>query len=119
MMTLQALSDMTLGAAKMVRTDPHGWTLAAVSIIVVFGALLILYILYSAIGQICIAGLARKKDSDDEGPRKAAAAAIALYLEEEEADHFHIGSTERIITITPGISAWGGAQRNFRKYTGR
>lgn len=116
MTILQDLSNMTPGALKLTQSDPHGLTLTVVSILVVFGALLCLYVIYSIIGEVCMAGLSKKDKAPEgtagEGSRKAAAAAVALYLAEER-------ERTDIITISPSDSAWGGKGRNFRKRPGQ
>lgn len=43
---------LTAGAEKMAATDPHGWTLTIVCVLVVFGCLLLLYGVYSLLGTI-------------------------------------------------------------------
>lgn len=71
---LPAAAEMTKGAAKMARTDPHGWTLTIVSVSVVFTGLLILYFIYSLSGNFFSGRFKRKpKAAAAQGSRTAAA----------------------------------------------
>ena len=75
-------------AEKLMRTDPHGFTLTLVAVGVVFLALVVLYLCYTLVGAICTGKFRRpegKKDGKKAGKAgKAAegeiAAAIALAL---------------------------------------
>lgn len=100
---------------------PHDLNLTVVAIIIVFGALLILYILYSAFGALFIEGEKRRRHLDSrreeaESSRcelrserdMAAAIAVALYLEEEKGE---CGK----ITFNSRESAWADKTLLFRK----
>ena len=76
-------------AEKLLRTDPHGFTLSLVAVGVVFLALVVLYLCYTLVGAICTGKFRRpegKKAARKAGKKagKAAdgeiAAAIALAL---------------------------------------
>ena len=83
--------DMTAGAEKMAKTDPHGFTLSLIAVCVVFTALVVLYFVYSLIGKVS----QRSFDAPVSKPRPgkgradsetAAAIALALQAELSEAD---------------------------------
>lgn len=120
MMTLlQAAEGITHGAAKMMETDPHGWTLTIVSVSVVFGGLLVLYIIYSISGGI-FSGRFKKapkrasgtetvaQENDEE---MAAALAVAMYLEDSGMHDSEPG----IVTVTSGRSSWADKSLTFRR----
>lgn len=88
---------LTAGADKMAVTDPHGWTLTIVCVLVVFGCLLILYGIYSLLGAI----LGRQK-----GNQKDVTAAVQDQLPETKSSEVH--------DIEPGIitirtRGWAGS----------
>ena len=70
------------GAEKMARTDRHGGILTLTSITVVFGALLILLIIFSITGGF-FSG--KFKESKAPGAEEAAAIALALDMEQDGA----------------------------------
>ena len=91
-------------AEKLMRTDPHGFTLTLVAVGVVFLALVVLYLCYTLVGAICTGKFRRpegkkaarkagKKAGKDGKAGKAAegeiAAAIALALRLEGGVHLH------------------------------
>ena len=90
MMTFHLL---TAGADRMAVTDPHGWTLTTICILVVFGCLLILYGVYSLLGAIL-------------GRQKADAAAEPEENIEEKKDDGISG----VITIK--TAGWSGNAQN-------
>lgn len=88
---------LTAGADKMAVTDPHGWTLTIVCVLVVFGCLLILYGIYSLLGAI----LGKQK-----GNQKDVTAAVQDQLPETKSSEVH--------DIEPGIitirtRGWAGS----------
>ena len=94
---MMSLPILTAGADKMAVTDPHGWTLTLVCILVVFGCLLILYGIYSLLGAI----LGRQK-----GSQEAVAAPVPAPQTELKPDEVH--------DIEPGIitirtRGWAGS----------
>lgn len=102
---------LTTGADKMAVSDPHGWTLTLISVLVVFSALVILYGLYSLSGQI-LSGRFKKEKVSGKGDEPAIAAAIALALEAETSSdeveaaiatalHLYLG--ESVHDIEPGF----------------
>lgn len=125
---LQAAEGMTRGAAKMMETDPHGWTLTVVCVSVVFAGLLVLYLIYSLSGEMFSGRFNRalkrmhckKAESGDAAPELAghgsdeelaAAIAVALYLEDGGSHDDEPG----IITIASGRSNWADKSLTFRK----
>jgi len=120
----------------MAETDPHGLTLALISVTTVFAALVILYFIYSSIGKVINSDVpkirkprkARKASGKD--PDADTAAAIAMALEAElggevnaaiaMALHLYLNDAVHdvepgIITITPCQSAWNDKTLTFRK----
>lgn len=117
-------------------TDPHGVTLTIVCVLVVFCALLILFVIYNLSGMIFTGKFKRKKKEEAKpkalagnAPQEEIAAAIAMALNAEcsgeveaaiaTALHLYIGDCMHdaepyIITIKPQASAWK-AKSNFRK----
>ncbi|MBO4476090.1 MAG: OadG family protein [Bacteroidales bacterium] len=126
MILLQALHQ---GSARMQEIDPHGWTLSIVAVAVVFGALVILFLLYSLSGAIFTG---RFKRGGKRTPDEPTAAAIALALHEYTssgdeaaaiAAALHLYLSESVHDIEPGIitirrdipSSWGDKSLNLRK----
>ena len=68
------------GAERMREIDPHGWTLSIIAVGVVFSALLVLFLLYSALGGIFTGRFKRKGQSGSAAPDEETAAAIAMAL---------------------------------------
>lgn len=94
----------------MAVSDPHGWTLTLISILVVFSALVILYCLYSLSGHL-LSGRFKEK-AGGKGDDAAIAAAIAMALEAETSSeeveaaiaaalHLYLG--ESVHDIEPGF----------------
>lgn len=92
-------------------SDPHGWTLTIISVLVVFSALVILYGLYSLSGYF-LSGRFKEKKVSREGDEAAIAAAIAMALEAETSSdeveaaiatalHLYLG--ESVHDIEPGF----------------
>ena len=127
MMTALPLIQMllTAGADKMAQTDPHGFTLTLVSVCIVFSGLIILYFIFSFIGEIFEGRirLPRRKPAESVRTSEAAsvpaeeeatAAAIALALHlclGEQAHDVESG----VITLREAPSPWGDKSLNFRK----
>ena len=111
------------GAQKAARTDPHGWILTLTSVSVVFGALIVLWFIFSLVGRV----FSREKKAPAAAkPDEMTAAAIALALDMEEgggtyaaiamALHLYLGESIHdkesfIITIKPTTAK----HDNFRK----
>ena len=139
-MALAAASDLS-GAARLAEQDPHGWILTVTAIAVVFGVLLLLWLIFALLGML----FTRKKKADPAGDDNAAgpsglpdrhsracpgnlspslAAAIAVAIEryraestgETEDGALHDTESYRI-TIHPDDTPgpWGAPGRNFRK----
>ena len=117
-MTHTLCNFLTAGADKVAVTDPHGWTLTIVSILVVFTALLVLYAVYGLIGEISKKSIRRGKEIDAE---TTAAIAMALQLArleneaEEESSVMMHDSEPGFITISKDVSRWGDRSLTFRK----
>ena len=114
------------GAEKMARTDRYGGVLTLTSITVVFGALLILLIIFSITGGFFSGKFKRSKTPSDE---EAAAIALALDMEQDGdiyaaiaaavelylSDSVHDVESYRL-TIRQGEgSAWRDKRLTFRK----
>lgn len=107
------------GSDRMARIDPHGWTLTVTSVSVVFGALLILLIIFTISGNTISGKYKRSlkhtlahpsEEPDADAEIAAIAMALNLYLSEEVHD------TESYkITITSVTPRWSDKTRNFRK----
>lgn len=126
---------LTDGADRMAVTDPHGWTLTLVSVIVVFAALIVLYFIYTFSGNAFSGKFRRSapaRAKKGRAPEGEVAVAIALALRaaagggETEAAiaaalHLHLSSDVHdvepgIITIRrEGRRAWDDKSFNFRK----
>ncbi|MBQ7194285.1 MAG: OadG family protein [Bacteroidales bacterium] len=128
---LSILLNMTKGAEAVARTDPHGFILSLIAVMVVFSALLILYGIYSLTGHAFTGGFkrARRKPAGRDA-EVAAAIAIALKQELSEADpevaaaialalELNSGgahdSEPYVITIDRKPSAWQDKALTFRK----
>ena len=129
---------LTVGSDKMAQTDPHGWTLTLISVMVVFSALIVLYFLYSFSGNI-FSGKYKRKDGKAAGrraktgksaPDQEVAAAIAMALEAESgcetevaiATALHLFLSETVHDIEPGFvtirrnpSKWNDKSLTFRR----
>lgn len=117
----------------MAQTDPHGWTLTAISVTVVFAALAVLFGVYSLSGSIFSGKFKRaprKPKARKGNPDGEVAAAIALALDMENggdtyaaiaaAVHLYLSSGVHdvepgIVTITRRDSAWNDKALNLRK----
>lgn len=113
---MMTLLTTTGGAARMLSQDPHGWTLTLISIMVVFGCLLLLFCFYSLSGAILSGKFRRKakpvkgKTADSE-TEAAIALALHLYLCGETHD-----KESGIITIRPRQqSGWTDKSLTLRK----
>ena len=121
--------EIESGSERVAHHDPHGWTLTLTSVSVVFGALLILMIIFTISGNTFSGKYRRSKKGV---PTSEEAAAIALALSEhtsgEDADMAAIGlalhlflseevhdSESYRITITSSTPHWGDKTNNFRK----
>ena len=116
------------GSHRVARTDPHGWTLTLTSVSVVFGALLILLIIFTISGNTISGKYKRRVRRRSPSPEEAAAIAVALseYSSEEDiaaiAMALNLYLSEEVhdkesykITITSGSPRWNDKTRNFRK----
>ena len=125
--------DEESGAQRIARTDPHGGILTLTSVSVVFGALLVLLIIFSITGAAFSGKFKRKprqkavKLSSLDG-ETAAAIALALSLEggEDEAAaialalHLYLSESVHdaepfVITIQQSPTPWNTPSRMFRK----
>ena len=110
---MMTLPMITAGAEKMMANDPHGLTLTLISLMVVFGCLLILYGAYSLSGAIFSGKFRRRKaEPAVDGETEAAiAAALHLYMREQVHD-----KEAGIITIKPRkASGWTDKTLTLRK----
>lgn len=90
-------SDVMSKSADIAQKDPHGFIITAVSILVVFSSLIILYFAYKFIGIVVnktCSRSSRKSSSIDE----ETAAAISMALEQHLAANVH-DKESYIITI--------------------
>lgn len=119
------------GAMRMQEIDPHGITLSLVAVMVVFSALVVLFLIYNLSGNIFSGKFKRKRKNSVSDAETAAA--IALSLEKFYSDdastaaavaaalHLYIG--ESVHDIEPGIikirrnegSEWRNKSLIFRK----
>ena len=105
------------GSDRMARTDPHGWTLTLTSVSVVFGALLILLIIFTISGNTISGKYKRRLKKEFSHPEEspdAEIAAIAMALNLYLNDEVHDTESYRI-TITSATPNWNDKTRNFRK----
>lgn len=121
------------GAERMKEIDPHGLTLSVVAVVVVFSALLILYLLYSLSGGIFTGKFRRKPRTKPADADTAAAIALALHLHVSQdcpddeaaaiAAALHMYLSDGVHDTEPGIitirrelpSSWGDKSKLFRK----
>ncbi len=123
---------LTAGSDRMAQTDPHGWTLTLISVVVVFTALIILYFVYSFSGKVfsgafktkrrsgkkaaapdgeVAAAIAAAIDMENGGETYAAiAAAVDMYLSDAVHDHEPL-----VLTIRHKDTPWETKSLNFRK----
>ena len=128
-MTIFLYSLLTAGADKMMQTDPHGWTLTIISVLVVFMALVILYFLYSLSGNIFSGKYKKKAGKAAPVQDEAIAAAIALALDAELGSDDETAAAIGVwlylqdavhdyepgfITIKPQDGKWADRTVNFR-----
>jgi len=121
---------LTAGGERMLQTDPHGWTLTLISVMVVFAALIVLYFVYSFSGKLFSGEFkrARKHAKVTADPEVAAAIALALdmecsgdeYAAIAAAVHLYLSESVHdaeplIVTIVRKDSAWNNKALNFRK----
>lgn len=114
----------------MSESDPHGFTLSLIAVLVVFSALIILFLIYNLSGNIFTGKIRFRRPRRQPDPETAAAIALALSMEGNDdavaaaiaaALHLHyaesVHDTESgIITIQPrNASAWCDNSLNFRK----
>ena len=136
-MTVNGSLSSETGAQKMAREDKHGFILAAVSVSVVFCALLILWWLFSLLGKV--SGGKKKEVKPNAGKVNAnvsgkltpeVAAAITLALDQEmngetyaaiaTALHLYMEDSVHdkesfVITIRKKQSGWNSKEQNFRQ----
>lgn len=108
---MTTFSILTTGADKIAVSDPNGLTLTLVSVLVVFGCLLVLYGIYSLSGALF--GKKAAKNTDVKGETEAAiATALHLYLSEQSHESEIHDSEPGTITIkTSGWPGRGNAMR--------
>ncbi len=124
-------SILTAGADKMAQTDPHGWTLSIVAVLVVFCALLVLFLLFNTLGGVfrraderldarraAYNASAQNGKPEDAAAPDAEIAAIATALHLYYTDCIH-DREPGIVTIRPAASPWGDKSLNFRKKPGK
>ena len=131
-MTTYLFSLLSTGAERLAQSDPYGFTLTIISVLVVFASLTILYGIYSLSGsifagkikfnlkkekpvevndEIAIAiALALKQHLGGEEEKAAIATALHLYLNSSVHD-----AESGIITIKKSETHWADKQRLFRK----
>ena len=89
---LQVSENVVVKSAEMAVKDPHGIIITAVSVSVVFAALVILYFAYSFVGKAVnhrtdwkklLKPAARKTSAGNNAPTEEVAAAIAMALDQE------------------------------------
>ena len=131
MVALAAASDLS-GAARLAEQDPHGWILTVTAVAVVFGVLLLLWLIFALLGLLFTRGAARKMAGqaghDDRHSRAcpgnlspataaAIATAIARYRAETSEDGAVHDTESYRITIRPADApgSWAAPGRNFRK----
>ncbi|MBQ9462944.1 MAG: lamin tail domain-containing protein [Bacteroidales bacterium] len=121
-------------AQSIQETDPHGWTLTVVSVMVVFFALFILFLLYNLSGNIFTGKFKEKSKTRSSSDEETTAAAIALALARYESSDdteaaialaLHLYLSDRVHDMEPGYitirsnpdSAWRNKSLSFRKKT--
>lgn len=130
-MTTYLYSLLSTGAERLAQSDPHGFTLTIISVLVVFSALIILYSIYTLSGGLFSGKIKLKREKKVSSPEDEVAVAIALALrqhlggEEEKAAiataiHLYLNSSVHdvesgIITIQKSETRWADKQRLFRK----
>lgn len=119
------------GGEAIARTDPHGTILTITSVSVVFGALLVLLIIFTIMGNVFSGKYKRKPRAKKAtiDTETAAAIAMALDLDGKDSDvpaaiamalHLYLEDTVHdtesfVITITPRSSSWNNKSDMFRK----
>lgn len=120
-MTTYLFSLLTTGADRMAQSDPHGLTLTFVSVSVVFAALLILFGIYTVLGNFFSGKYKRRNESSKDaesvkeagvGKETEVAIATALHLYLSECAH---EDEPGFITIRSGRSDWSDKSFTFRK----
>lgn len=97
------IASLQIFLAKAAGSVPDGWVLTLVSVLVVFGALLILFLSYSLIGRFFTKGERKGADAvktvaergEDADEAAAIAAALHLYMNQDGSHDVESG----IITI--------------------
>lgn len=108
---MMILLTTTKGAIRILGSDPHGWTLALTSIMVVFASLLILFCFYSLSGAILSGRFKRKEKPADSETEAAIATALHLYMHGQAHD-----KEPGIITIRARQSSgWADKSLTLRK----
>lgn len=116
--------SITEGAKAVAATDPHGWTMSAICITVVFCSLLILYLVYAISGFIasgqCAEWIAarRRSKAGREAQDEETAAAIALALRLYDRDQIHDPESGKI-TFEDQPGSWADKTLTLRKYPQR
>ena len=111
---------LTEGSRRMLEQDPHGLSLTLVSILFVFGVLLILYIVYKLTGEWFIRreehlsklkSLLPGQGGPDEAVATAIAAALAFYM----AETSHEKESGVITIVRRDVSAWKSTPATVRR----
>ena len=115
---------ITEGAKAVAATDPHGWSMSAICITVVFFSLLILYLVYAVSGFIasgqCAEWIAaRRRSKAGQGALdEETAAAIALALRLYDRDQVHDSESGKL-TFEEQPGRWADKSFTLRKYPQR
>lgn len=97
--TTETAARVAEKAAQMAEVDPHGFTITLVSVALVFGVLIILYIAYGISGEYFMRRRAVRQaikakirsNADNKEEAAAIAMALHLYLEEDEVHDWEPG----------------------------
>lgn len=119
--TLDGLSK----SDKMKQTDPYGWIMAVMAMMVVFSALIILFLCFKGIGNLSIKLLQKKANEStqntahsvaDTSGETYAAIAMALHLYATESDVHDVEETILTINRTRrSYSPWSSKRQSMRQ----
>lgn len=119
--TLDGLSK----SDKMKQTDPYGWIMAVMAMMVVFSALIILFLCFKGIGNLSIKLLQKKANEStqstahsvaDTSGETFAAIAMALHLYATESDVHDVEETILTINRTRrSYSPWSSKRQSMRQ----
>ena len=125
---INANGNEKTGAERIAEQDPYGWILTLTSVSVVFGALIILWLIFGLSGRYFTRKAEAPKGGSAPDAETAAAialalqmegdedvvAAIALALEQYQSETAH-DSESFVLTQRTADSPWAAPARNFRK----